>query len=70
MPTIRVGGTTYSHDVAEPAVPDDADGENVRLAFIFNTGAGLTSFKIRTDMTRSALVAPPVVLERRYVALS
>lgn len=69
-PTIRDGGSTFSPTVTEPAAPDDPEGENVRLAFVFDLGAPKSSFKIRTDMSRTAAVAPPVVLERRYVALS
>ena len=42
----------------------------MRLGFVFNLGTPITTFRIRTDMTRTAGIAPPVVLERRYVALS
>ena len=57
-------------DVTEPPVADDPSGDSVRLGFVFNIGTPITTFRIRTDMTRTAGIAPPVVLERRYVALS
>lgn len=69
-PTIREGSNVHTPDVTEPPVADDPSGDSVRLGFVFNLGAPITTFRIRTDMTRTAGIAPPVVLERRYVALS
>ncbi len=69
-PTIREGANVHTPDVSEPAVADDPRGDSMRLGFVFNLGSPISSFRIRTDVTRAASIAPPVVLERRYVALS
>lgn len=68
-PTLREGANTHTPDVTVAAVPNDADGEDVLVAFTFNLDAPISSFKIRTDATRDASAAPPAILERRYVAL-